>query len=354
VTSPYPYAQPPAAYPPQQPGYAPPQQYAPPPAAYQQPGYAPPQQYAPPAPPPTARGTIDMFYNQPGGGSGKPLSFTGKPPGTTYRGIVARPVTDADIRQQTDRNQVPLTHKDGRPKFVMVVPLIVAQGPEFPEGMASWWVKGQPRDELSRAMAAAGAPEGAPEAGAVIDITFTGERQIPGFNAQRIFAISYQRPQANGQAPAPPAPQAQPQWPAPGAPLSVPPAPAPPGENPYQQPQGQYPQQGQAPAQPQYQPPMQPQGQYPQQGQPPMQPQGQYPQQGASPSVSQPGYGGQPQGYPSQAPQQPQGQYPQQGQAPQQPQGPAPAAPGQVPGLDPAQQALLARLQAGQAPQQQG
>lgn len=336
MTSPYPYAQPPAAYPPQQPGYAPPQAYAQPPAAYAPaPGYAPqqyapPQQYAAPAPPPAARGTIDDFYSQPGGGSGKPLNFTGKPPGTTYRGTVARAVTNADILQQTDRNKVPLTHKDGRPKFVMVVPLIVAQSPEYPEGMASWWVKGQPRDELSRAMAAAGAPEGAPEAGAVIDITFTGERQIPGFNAQRIFAINYQRPQGNGQAPQAPAPQPHPMSPQ-GQPGYATDGrygpPASPGTD-WSSPQ--FPGQPQAPVQPQYQQPMAPP-----------------PQQYAPAAALSPE---------QHAAQMQQGQYPLQGQAPPPPpQGQYPAPPqaqqGQVPGLDPAQQAILARLQ---AQQQQG
>jgi hypothetical protein len=353
MTSPYPQypQQPPAQYPAQQ-GYAPPpQQYAPP--AYQpsQPQYPAQPQYAPQAPqqgytpPPAARGSLDEFYSQPGGGSGKPLSFTNKPPGTGYTVMVARTVTSADIMQQTDTNRVPLHFKDGRPKFVMIVPLTIAQSPEYPEGSASWWVKGQSRDELSRAMTAAGAPEGPPEAGAILTITFTGERQIPGRNAQKIYHVSYQRPQGNGAAmPAPPAQVVQP---APAAQQpTAPNSPAVPGL--YAPPAGV-----RWPAQPE---PVVPQGQtspnpYPQPGQ------------------AQPGYAP----APMLTPDQHAAQMAQNGQAPAQPQYPAqvqqlppgqyapPAGPAQVPqqnaatpvppGLTPEQQELLARLSGQPAPQ---
>ena len=190
--------QPQAQYPPQ--GYPPqggyPQQgapYAPPP------GYPPPQQgyYPPAAPqqPPTANAGLDDFFNAPSTGGGPAIKFKDKPIGTRYAGIVARKITNADVRQQTDPSGRPLTYRDGRPKFVMVVPLIVQQTPEFNEGRATWWVKGAARDELVRAMSEAGAPEGPPEEGAGIVVELTGHRPIPGLNPQYLYKVTYTRPQ---------------------------------------------------------------------------------------------------------------------------------------------------------------
>lgn len=208
---PQPQAQP--VYPPQQ-GY--PQQYAPQ-------GY-PQQQQQPPAPP-LAKGSVDDFYGQPAA-SGKSVSFSGKPIGTSYTGYIARTITNADIQQQTAMNtRLPLTHPDGSPKFVMIVPLSVAPGPEFPDGRASWYVKGTERAELERAMEAAGVPQTPeghmppPEAGALVTITYTGDRPVPNMSAQKMKAVTYQRPvsaNGNGQAPAPPA-QAPAPSPAPAA-----------------------------------------------------------------------------------------------------------------------------------------
>lgn len=190
----YPAYPPPAqqpGYPPQQ-GYPPAQGYPPPP---QQPGYpAPPQYAAPAAAAPLARGSIDDFYGQPTA-SGKSLSFDRKPPGTAYAGYVARTITHADIQQQTDIRRTPLFHPDGRPKYVMIVPLQMQPSAEFPDGRAAWYVKGADRVELERAMEAAGLPSGTPpEAGAQITITYTGDRPIPGLNAQKVKTVAYQRP----------------------------------------------------------------------------------------------------------------------------------------------------------------
>jgi hypothetical protein len=191
----------PQQYPPQQQGYYPPQQQ----------GYYPPQQQqngygAPPPPQPqSARGSIDDFYGQPAA-SGKSISFDQKPPGTTYSGFVARTITAADIQHQTDVRKTLLFHPDGRPKYVMIVPLQVQPSNEFPEGRAAWYVKGADRTELERAMEASGVKPGTPpEAGALITITYVGDRPIPGLNAQKVKSITYQRPAgANGQAPVPP------------------------------------------------------------------------------------------------------------------------------------------------------
>jgi hypothetical protein len=212
-------------YPPQAPQY--------PPAAPQQPAYpaAPaypqPQQFAPqypvqqgypapmmaPPPPALATGTIDDFFSQPSAGGGKALSFHQKPYGTTYVGIVTRPLGNGDIQQQTDTQQRPQFFKDGRPKFVMKVPLQLQPSPEFPDGLATWFVKGQARDELARAMSETGAPAGPPEAGSIIQITYTGERQaVVGMNPAKQFAVVYTRPDGTSSSPAPavaqqPAPQ---------------------------------------------------------------------------------------------------------------------------------------------------
>jgi hypothetical protein len=189
-------------YPPQPPAQ---QQYPTPPAYPQQ--YPPQQQYAqpqyPPAPvgPPPPAGTLDGFYEQPSSGGGPSFKFqdANRQPqiGKTCVGIVARPVTNADVRAQTNDSGQVQTFKDGRPKFVMVVPMQVQPSPEFPEGQAGWWVKGQARDELARAMAEAGAPAGPPEAGAGIRVTLVGVRPIPGRNPAYQYRVEYVRP-ANG------------------------------------------------------------------------------------------------------------------------------------------------------------
>lgn len=202
-------AQPMPQYPTQpvypQQGYAP----APAPAYPQQPQF--PQQYAPapayptaPTAPPPPAGTLDGFFDQPSTGGGPSFKFVdaNRVPqiGKTYVGIVARTVTNADIRHQTNSAGVAQTYKDGRPKLVMIVPMLVQPSPEFPDGQAGWWVKGQARDELARAMSEAGAPAGPPEAGAAVSVTLTGTRPVPGMNPQFLYRVQYARP--NGAAPA--------------------------------------------------------------------------------------------------------------------------------------------------------
>lgn len=210
--------QPPPTYP-QQPQYPPPYQQP-----YQQAPYYPPQ---PPPPPPVA-GTLDDFFDQPSTGS-KAWVFKDRPIGTKYAGIVARTIGKADVRQQTDQQGRPTSFRDGRPKFVMIVPMLVAPSQEFSEGQASWWVKGQARDELVRAMAEVGAPAGPPEAGAGITVTLVGMRPIPGMNPAFQYRITYQRPA--GANPVPP-PSATP-W---GVPVGQPEEPVRPGMGAYEQP----------------------------------------------------------------------------------------------------------------------
>ncbi|MDQ6524295.1 hypothetical protein RB608_11820 [Nocardioides sp. LHD-245] len=197
-----PYQQPPA-----QPAY--PQAY---PAQQTQPYPQVQQGYPPQVPPaqptvPLAQGSLSDFYNQPSTGGGPSISWTDKntqaqkPIGTQYVGVVARDVTSSDIQQQTDfRTQQPKFYRDGRPMFSMKVPLKVQPSPEFPEGEAAWYVKGQAKDELQRAMSAAGA-EGAPKEGAVITITLVQRRPSgPGMNPANIVQVTYQ-PAQGGAAP---------------------------------------------------------------------------------------------------------------------------------------------------------
>jgi len=256
------YGQPPQGYPPaQQQGYAQPQyQQQPSAAPYQgqaagpyqgqpqpQQGYAPQQPYQgyppvnqppqpgpyqgqpqPQAPPPSAPSTVRDFWDQPSTG-GKALSF--ERVGTRYVGTVIRTVTDADIQDQTDiKDGTPSRFNDGRPKKMMLVPLLLHQPtPEFPDGVATWYVKGNNKSELTRAMEAAGiAPDPetgympVPRAGDVIDITFTHEKAMGrGMNAMKVLRVAYTA--GNGTGPD----MSQVQQ-------------APPVQQPYQQPQTQY------------------------------------------------------------------------------------------------------------------
>lgn len=192
--NPYPSAQ----YPP-----APaPTPYPVPPAGYPVPVAYPPAGYAPapgypmaPPPQPSAPGSLDSFYGQPSTSGGPSWKFQGKPFGTTYVGVVERSVTDSDVRQATNNQNIPQFYRDGRPKFILVVPMLVPVTAEFPEGKAGFWCKGQARDELVRAMTEAGCPVGmSPEAGAVIQITYVGQRNIPNMNPANQFRIVYTRP----------------------------------------------------------------------------------------------------------------------------------------------------------------
>lgn len=198
---PYPPQQPqaypaPAPYPTQQP-----QQY--PPQGYPQQGGYPPQAPQQPAVP-LAEGSLDAFYSQPSVGGGPSLGWSSngqqKPIGTTYTGVVAADINSTNVRQETDQQtNAPKFYRDGRPKFVMLVPMGQVRGnfqtptglPEYPEGEATWWCKGQGRDELTRAMAEAGV-QGAPKKGAVIQITLINRKQgKAGQNPANVVQIVY-------------------------------------------------------------------------------------------------------------------------------------------------------------------
>jgi hypothetical protein len=202
-----------APYPPQQPQmpYAP-QGYPPQaPAGYAPQGY--PQQPPVPQGPPAAKGTVAGFFNQPVGGGGPGFKFPVV--GTTYQGVIARDVTDADVTQQTDFQTGQITpscfYRDGRPKLQMVIPLRLSTGPtaEFPEGTGAWYVKGgADQQELVRAMTAAGAVPDEngvlwPKAGDMLTVTYTHDKPgRAGMNPAKIKQVQYQV--GNGQAPAAP------------------------------------------------------------------------------------------------------------------------------------------------------
>ena len=153
-----------------------------------------------PAAPPLAQGTLADFYSQPAAG-GKSISWSNKPIGTEYLMLVSRAITAGDVQQQTKMNSnVPDTFRDGRPKFVLKVPVKIAPSAEYPDGTAVWFVQGATRDELTRAMTEAGVPldtEGRPqppEQGAVIHIQLTGKRPVPNMSPANVVSVRYWRP----------------------------------------------------------------------------------------------------------------------------------------------------------------
>lgn len=369
--------------------YGQPGQYGPPPGVPQQ-GYGQPQQ---PPMPQGAKGTLDDFYGQPSTGGGKGISWKQKPDGYRYVGVVSRTPADGDVFQDSDPQTKTLkTWRDGSPKLVMPVQLHIAwldqwQQMTYPDTEASVYLRGNMKDEVTRAMQEAGV-SGVPQQGALMDVTLTHRK--PGNNiASNVYAVTYrpagtwetdpayawvaqflQQAGQAAQAAATPTPQQAPyqqQAPAQYAALAqAAPNPqqyAPQGVPAYggQAPQPQYGQQAYAPnpqAQ-QYQQAPQDQGtQQPQYGQPmnPSQGQAQWPVQQANPNtqapVNQAPAPSQPAGQP-----QPQNQTTTQGQQ----QLPIPGVNGPVPQqgvtgsqLDPAQQALLARMTGGQQQSPQG
>lgn len=333
VPQPQGYAQPPAqgGYPAQQPGYP----TAPAQGGYptQQPSYPmgvpqgyPQQMQSPPVQ--LAAGSLDEFYSQPASGWGPSWSWTTPttlPIGSMFVGVVARDITSGDVEQQVNNQGQPQTYRDGRARFVMKVPMNVpVNPPRYADGRAQWYVQGQARDELVRAMHAVGAPEGPPEAGALVFLTLSGERRNTFGTMSKQVTVQYVRPgpeadqwaQQNGIAlasaqgeapPQAPVPQQVPVQPAPQQQYAVPQAPVAPQPQQYaapamQQPVAQIPQQV-APMQAPPAPPAQPQAPAPMQ---------QAPMQQAAPQLD----------------------------------------PSQLPQLSPEQQQLLAGLVGGQQPAQ--
>lgn len=226
------FAQPPAyGYPGQQGAYpvAPPQGY---PQAYAQ------QPPAPQLPPMTA--SLDDYFNQPSAGWGPAWQLGNNvPAGTSYIGIVAQHITKAHLEFATDQNTKQVrTFKNGEPVMNMKVPLYVAPDQRFTEGRAQFYVGPGEKDALAAAMAAAGAPEGPPELGAMIRTTKTGSRGNSYGSQSSIKQVEYWRPEQAREfapqlgiaypditpAPAPAPAHAAPEPQAPAAPTSAGPA----------------------------------------------------------------------------------------------------------------------------------
>lgn len=391
-----------ATYPPQpdpyaQPAYNPNMPHNP--GAYGQQPY-PPQGYGqvPPPPvqapqgPPLPQGTLDDFYNQRSVGSGKGLSWNGKPDGYRYIGVVTKTPSNSDVfvdTQPAAQGGAPKQNRDGSFKYVLQVQLRIAWLDQFQQFTyadqdARLFLRGGLRDETTRAMHEVGA-EGVPQEGALIDVTLTGRK--PGNNiATNVFAVVY-RPAGTwendpqyapfvpqllgGQAPAPQQNQA-PQNQAPyqqqataqyAAPAQAAPNPqqyaqqGPPAYvgqaqqayDPNQYAQQQYGQQAYDPNQQQaYPQAAQDQGTQQPQGQPVNPSQGQAPGGYADPN--QPSPNGQQQQLPYGAPQGGPAPAPGTGQMPAGAPAPQPGTSGS--GLDPARQQLLARITNQQQPQQ--
>jgi hypothetical protein len=159
----------------------------------QQYGQVPLAQQLPTPQQPLASGTLDDFFDQPTVGGGQALKFDTL--GRAYDVTVSRPITKADIQQQTDTRGIPQFFRDGRAKFQMIVPCVLPDG-----SAASWYVKGATREKLAAAMSAAGAPAGPPEAGARMRLTYAAD--VPtgaGFNPRKDIDVQYARP--NGALP---------------------------------------------------------------------------------------------------------------------------------------------------------
>lgn len=216
-----PYAQPQQAPQYGQPGYpapgAPPQEQ--PPQYYQPQQPAPGTSYMPPPqqvpPPPVQAGpppSLKDWMTQPAGG-GNSLSFMQI--GTSYSGTILRTVTSADIEVATemqDRTKI-AKYNDGRQKLIMKVPVLLdAPTAQYPDGSVTWVVKSNDRNELLRAMEAAGAQVD-PElgfyrigAGDHISITYTHDQPSRnGMNPRKVKRVEY----AVGNGVPPELPQAQ-------------------------------------------------------------------------------------------------------------------------------------------------
>lgn len=202
MSQPYPpqpgFPQAPAPHYPQQ---APPQYYQQPATQGYPQQYAQPQQGYPQAPQQApeepqyqyASGSLDAFYSQPASGQGAGLKFAQV--GAAHFVVINRALIDSDTEQQTEMNSPkPAFFRDGRPKFVLKVPVNVAPSHEFQDGKAQWFCQGAARDDLIRAMAVAGAPAGPPEAGAGVYIALVGTRPAGGNFKANVWDIRYWRP----------------------------------------------------------------------------------------------------------------------------------------------------------------
>lgn len=136
------------------------------------------------------------FWDQPGGGGGD--SLTWKTIGQEYAGFVVRDVTRADLIVDTDPvTKVVKTYSDDRIRKSLKVTLEVPQSAQFPEGRAAWYVRGNDKDEMVRAMQVAGYglddkgnPE-TPKQGDFVHIRYDHDRPSRMGNAAKIKNVFY-------------------------------------------------------------------------------------------------------------------------------------------------------------------
>jgi hypothetical protein len=160
------------------------------------------------APPPVlARGTLEDFLNQAGGGAASVTKFftDQRVNGHWLQLQISRDLLQSDVRQQTDNNDRPATDRAGNPKFVLVIPVNVLGSSDgshsaiFTEGVASVWIKGVTKDGLLSAMATAGIPK--PDqallngklGGASFVMISAGTRapQKSGYSATKLYNFQY-------------------------------------------------------------------------------------------------------------------------------------------------------------------
>lgn len=183
------------------------------PQAQAQSQYAPnPGQQAQQPQPELARGTLEDFYSQPtssNGGKGASQYFKNKPVGSWLQFRVDRDITNADVSQLTDVNNVPQTWKygpmAGKPKFQLVVPGTVlassdgTHGQVFESGTLRLYLKPGPvTDAFRAALQAGGENSGFPKGGSEIVMIGAGEKQNKaGYSATKLYDFRYTAP--NGQ-----------------------------------------------------------------------------------------------------------------------------------------------------------
>jgi hypothetical protein len=144
--------------------------------------------------------TFKGLYSQQSGG-GPFWKFKERPVGTAYEGIVARPVTEADVTEQTDPQGKVQTQRDGSARVQLNVPMLMMPSQDYPDGIARLGIRGDMLGKLPAAMAAVGAPKDpksdsyVPEAGAYIRVELTNLQRVPGVAQPRqVYRIDYRRP----------------------------------------------------------------------------------------------------------------------------------------------------------------
>lgn len=192
---------------------------------FQAPAPQPQSQYAPQAQtqaqqpqPELARGTLEDFYSQPAasnGGKGATQFFGSvqkgnrKPDGTWLQLRIDRDITNADVSQLTDTNNVPQTWKygpmAGKPKFQLTIPATAIGSSDgthlqfFESGAVRLYLKPGPvTDAFRAALQAGGESSGFPKAGSEIVMIAAGQKANKGnYSPTMLYDFRYTAP--NGQ-----------------------------------------------------------------------------------------------------------------------------------------------------------